>query len=164
MKRQRKTRALRRGFTLIEVLLVLAILGIIAAMVVPQLMGTTTRANKERAKADMAAIETALKMYAVAHDDDFPQELTELTIPEPLEDGTQPKPYITKIIDPWGTPYGYMRPADQGGDGTHLNSSNGFSYLPELWSKGKSKDGDGTQEDDVNNWDERIRERNEAGQ
>lgn len=160
MKRQRLQQTVRRGFTLIEVLLVLAILGVIAAMVVPQLMGTQEKAMRDRARADMRGIETALKKYTTEHDGNFPETLEELTTPQPLEDGTTPPPYVESIIDPWGSKYVYRRPGD---GNSHLNSSNGMAYLPELYSWGPDKTDDGGEEpNDINNWDERIRDRNAA--
>lgn len=161
MKRQRKLQPIvRQGFTLIEVLLVLAILGVIAAMVVPQLMGTQAKAMKDRAKSDMKGIETALQKYTTDHNGNFPETLDELTNPQPLADGTTPVPYLEKNVDPWGNKYIYRMPNESN---QRLNSSNGMAYLPELYSYGPDKTDDGgEQPNDVNNWDARILEKQGA--
>ncbi len=160
MKRQHKNRPVRQGFTLIEVLLVLAILGVIAAMVVPQLMGTQEKAMKDRAKADMSSIETALKKYTTDHAGSFPETLDELTNPQPLVDGTKPVPYLEKNVDPWGNKYVYRMPSESN---QHLNTGNGMQYLPELYSWGPDKTDDGGEApNDVNNWDSRILEKQGA--
>lgn len=65
-------RAARRGFTLMEVILVLAILGVIAAMVVPQLLGRQRDANINATKQSIHGIEQAAELYALDHDGNFP--------------------------------------------------------------------------------------------
>ena len=144
-RRPKRKPVQRRGFTLMEVLLVLAILGVIAAMVVPQLMGQQSKAMRNRAKLDIKSIENALKLYSVDHQDQFPQTLDELVNTQPLDDGTKPKPYIEKIVDPWGVKYNYLPPEQATQyfpNGDH----------PAIWTNGQ--DGQQGNADDVNNWDE----------
>ncbi|MFQ5732326.1 MAG: type II secretion system protein GspG [Planctomycetaceae bacterium] len=152
MKRtQRKGRARRKGFTLMEVLLVLAILGVIAAMVVPQLLGQLKGAKIRTAKLDIKNIESMLKIYATAHDDEFTETLDEMVTPKPLADGTQPKPYLEKSIDPWGNKYNYVAPGDNNPhftDGIHAA----------IWSNGPNGTNEQGSGDDVNNWTDRERE------
>ncbi len=134
----------RRGFTLMEVLLVLAILAVIAAMVVPSLMGRQQKAMVDRAKLDVKSIEKALEFYTTDHSGNYPETLQELYNPQPLEDGKKPK-YLDKILDPWGKPYHYLSPAQA------------TQYFPNGDHPAISSDGpDGQQgsNDDVNNWDE----------
>ena len=56
-------KTLSRGFTLLEVMVVIVILGILASMVVPNLMGSQERANMQKAVSDINALETSLSMY-----------------------------------------------------------------------------------------------------
>lgn len=143
-RRQVRKTVQRRGFTLMEVLLVLAILGIIAAMVVPSLMGRQRQAMIDRAKLDIKNIEKALDLYTTEHDGNFPTELKELFDPQPLPDGRKPR-YIDKLVDPWGNPYHYSSPE---------NSTQYFPNgdHPAIFSFGPDKQ-QGSQ-DDINNWDE----------
>ena len=63
----------RGAFTLIEVLLVVAILGVIAAAVVPALIGRQQDANMQITKTDIKGLEQAMKMYAIDHDGEYLQ-------------------------------------------------------------------------------------------
>lgn len=106
MKKRTRTRSVRRGgFTLIEVLLVLAILGVIAAMVVPNLLGTQKSAYIKTTKQSISALETAAQKYAVTHNDgEWPATL------QPLLQSEDPNiaPDLTKVpTDAWGTPLVY---------------------------------------------------------
>jgi general secretion pathway protein G len=146
---QKKNR--RSAFTLMEVLLVLAILGVIAAMVVPQLMGTQEEAMKDAAAIKIKEIEDAVKRYSVDHKATYPKTLRELTHPEPLEDETTPKPYMDKIKDPWGNDYIYRSPNDQ----QFLTDG----YRPEIYSFGPDgQDNQGEHPKDINNWTARLKE------
>lgn len=102
-KRTPTQRIRRRGFTLIEVLLVLAILGVIAAMVVPNLLGRQQEANKKATMQSISSVENAAKMFAAEHSGEFPQSLNELLIQETI-DGVAKPAYLEKPPeDAWGT-------------------------------------------------------------
>ena len=73
MKAVTKRRVRRGGFTLLEVLLVLAILGVIAAIVVPNLLGRQQKANIDQTRIGINNLENSLRMYAIDHDGAFPQ-------------------------------------------------------------------------------------------
>ena len=73
MRRPVDRRSKRSGFTLMEVLLVLAIIGVILAMVVPQLMGRRKVANVQATYASIKSLEQALELYQLDHNDKFPQ-------------------------------------------------------------------------------------------
>lgn len=107
MKKRTVQRSRRGGFTLIEVLLVLAILGVIAAMVVPNLLGTQTQAYIKTTRTSIDSLESAAQGYAVNHDGEWPQSLQQLL--EPENTGTQViPPTLDKIpTDAWGTPLQY---------------------------------------------------------
>ena len=135
---------LRSGFTLIELMLVVIIIGALVAMVMPRLAGRSEQAKVSAAQADISVnIPTALKLY----------ELDNGKFPDSGEGGlgalqTKPGsasnwngPYLEKKpIDPWGREYQYQSP------GTHR------SYDYDLWSSGR----DGSPSaDDVKNWDDK---------
>lgn len=135
----------RGGFTLMEVLLVLAIIGVIAGMVVPQLMGKQEDAMIDAAKNSMHGIETSLKLYATDHDGKYPegnQEILDKLVNPTDSNGKQMTPYLDKINDPWDNKFYYRYP------GTH----NTAKTKVDLWSSGpngRNEDGSG---DDINNW------------
>jgi general secretion pathway protein G len=104
-------RRLRSGFTLIEVLLVVAILGILAGVVVANFAGKQKRAMIQATRASIDAIRTAVDMYEV-DTGRFPPSLTAL-----VDNDGAPNwngPYIKGGVpaDAWGTPFGYTQSED----------------------------------------------------
>jgi len=106
----------QKGFTLIEILVVVVILGILAAVVVPNFLDKPDEAKVTKAKIDMKAIDSALAMFKL-HNGFFPtteQGLEALTtkpttgrIPTKFQDGG----YLKKTpLDPWGNAYVYLAP------------------------------------------------------
>ena len=119
-----KTRKLigraKAGFTLLEVLVVLAIIGIMAALVVPNVMSALSGSQIKAVKADLASISAALNMYKL---DNFAFPSTEQGLAALLtKPGGQPEApnwrtggYIEKAAkDPWQNPYQYLRPGQHG--------------------------------------------------
>lgn len=91
-----------RGFTLIEVLVVVVILGILAAVIVPNLMEQPGQARITKAQADIRAIESALNMYRLENHS-YP------TSDQGLE--ALVSDYLPRLpMDPWGRPYQYLNP------------------------------------------------------
>ncbi len=138
--------ARRGGFTLLEVLLVLAILGVIAAMVVPQLLGRQQKAMVDTTRSSISGLEQALKIYAVDHDGEFPQgnQSALPTLLQPLDKNGQPMPpYLEKApTDAWGQLLYYEWP----------NTRAPQAGKPAIWSSGPNKQSEDGSGDDVNNW------------
>jgi len=131
-----------QGFTLLEVMVVIVILGILASMVVPNLLGSQDRANMQKAVSDVTALETSLSLYKM---DNYDYPSTEQGL-EALVDQTdiEPEPrrfpedgYIKRLPkDPWGNDYVLLNPGEQG-------RMDVFSVGP---------DGEAGTEDDIGNW------------
>lgn len=107
-----------RGFTLIEVMIVIVILGILAALIVPKVMGRPDEARGVAARQDIAAIMQALKLYKLDNRH-YPtaeqglQALVRKPTEVPLPDNW--KSYLDKLPnDPWGKPYLYLIPGLHG--------------------------------------------------
>jgi len=109
-----------RGFTLIEVLVVVAILGILAAIVVPRIMDRPDEAKRVAAKADVAAIVQALKLYrldngAYPTTDQGLLALVQKPASQPIPPNWKQGGYLDKLPrDPWGGDYQYLSPGVRG--------------------------------------------------
>ena len=109
-----------RGFTFIEIMVVVAILAILAALVVPRIMGRTDDAKRTAAKVQIRNIEGALQLYKL---DNGVYPSTEQGLKALIEKptiGVIPKKwkvggYLPKLPeDPWGNPYKYLSPTPKG--------------------------------------------------
>jgi len=129
-----------KGFTLVELMLVVIIIGALVAMVLPRLTGRSEQARTQVAKADISAnIATALKLYEMDNSK-FPttEEGLNALLNKPASSVNWNGPYLEKTpLDPWGRPYQYKCP------GTHKDY--------DLYSLGADAI-EGTK-DDVTNWE-----------
>jgi general secretion pathway protein G len=133
------------GFTLVEIMVVVVILGILAATIVPMFRGTTQDAKISAAKSAVAELASSLERMNI-HLDRYPsnEEGLKLLVNPPAgeEEKKWRGPYITLLRpDPWGEPYQYRNP------GIHNKAA--F----DLWSKGADKaDGGEGEGSDIGNW------------
>ncbi|UVT22367.1 MAG: type II secretion system major pseudopilin GspG [Nitrospira sp.] len=116
----RRTSRNSAGFTFIEIMVVVAILAILAALVVPRIMGRTDDAKRTAAKVQIRNIEGALQLYKL---DNGVYPTTEQGLKALIEKpsvGVVPKKwkiggYLPKLPeDPWGNPYKYLSPVQRG--------------------------------------------------
>jgi general secretion pathway protein G len=111
-------RRVQAGFTLIELMVVLVIIGVLAALIVPNVLDRADDARATAAKTDVNNLMQALKLYRLDNQR-YPsaeQGLSAL-VAKPTAPPTPPnwKPYLEKLPnDPWGRPYQYLNPGVKG--------------------------------------------------
>ena len=131
-----------QGFTLIEVMVVVVILGILAAILVPKVMDRPEQARITKARQDIRALEAALNLYKL---DNYVYPTTDQGLEALVEKPSSPEPpnwkeggYLDRLpLDPWKQPYQFLSP------GTH--------GVIDIYSLGVDQQPDS--EDDIGNWD-----------
>jgi general secretion pathway protein G len=137
-----------RGFTLIELMVVIVILGILAIYIGPKIMGRPEEAKQVKAKVDIVALETALKLYKLDNGVYPSTEQGLQALVEAPQAGTLPKKwreggYLEKgkvPKDPWGNDFVYLSPGVQGD----------FDII--CYGADGAPGGEGTNKD-INNWE-----------
>lgn len=115
-----KFRNRNQGFTLIEMMIVIVIMGILASLIVPKIMGRPDEARIIAAKQDIASVLQALKLYKLDNqrypttDQGLQALITRPTSP-PNPSNWKSSGYLDKLpVDPWGNPYQYLFPGIHG--------------------------------------------------
>ena len=130
---KRQGAQLERGFSLVEILVVLVIMGLLISIVAPTVLNRADEARVQKAQADFKAIETALKIYRL---DNYvypssEQGLEALVSPSTID----PEPrnfkeggYLAEVpLDPWGRPYLYLSPGENGEVDIYTLGADGLS-------------------------------------
>ncbi len=137
----------QRGFTLIEIMVVVVILGILAALIVPQVMSRPDQAKITVAKGDVKGISAALDMYKLDnHSYPNTQQGLEALVKKPS--GNPPAKnwnadgYLKRVpVDPWGNAYQYLAPGSKGPFDLYSFGADG-------------KEGGSGNDADIGNWDQ----------
>ncbi len=130
----------QQGFTLLEIMIVIVILGVLGSLVVPNLLGNKDKADQQKAATDISTLEQTLDMYRL---DNSAYPSTEqglealVTIPSPEPRNYRDGGYIKRLPkDPWGREYDYLNEdgnvtiftlgadGEEGGEGPNKDISN----------------------------------------
>ena len=109
----------QHGFTLIEVMVVVVILGILAAILVPKVMDRPDQARKVKARQDIRVLEAALNLYKL---DNYVYPTTDQGLEALIQEPSSPEAanwkeggYLDRLpLDPWQQPYLYLSPGENG--------------------------------------------------
>ncbi|WP_067704227.1 MULTISPECIES: type II secretion system major pseudopilin GspG [unclassified Erwinia] len=132
------------GFTLLEIMVVIVILGLLASLTIPSLMGNKEKADRQKARSDIATLENSLDMYRLDNHR-YPtteqglEALVEKPELSPIPKNYPEQGYIRRLPrDPWGNDYQLLNPGDH-------SAIDVFSFGPE---------GEGAREQYIGNWDD----------
>ncbi len=138
------------GFSLVEILVVLVIMGLLISVVAPTVLNQADDARVQKVYADFKAVETALKIYRL---DNYQYPTTEQGLQALVERSTltpeprnfKPGGYLPELpLDPWGRPYLYLSPGERGEVDIYSLGADGLSG------------GEG-QNADIGNWKNEVR-------
>ena len=137
----------QKGFSLIEILVVLVIMGLLISVVAPTVLNSADDARVQKVQADFKSIETALKIYRL---DNYQYPTTEQGLEALVRPSTlEPEPrnfkrggYLSELpVDPWGRPYFYLSPGEYGEVDIYSLGADGLT-------------GGDDQNADIGNWNE----------
>jgi general secretion pathway protein G len=119
-QRGRHSSEFQQGFSLIEIMVVLVIMGLLVSIVAPNVLNRADEARIQKVGADIKSIETALKIYRLDNynypsGDQGLEALVEKPSIDPIPSNWKKNGYLTEQpLDPWGRPYLYLFPAEFG--------------------------------------------------
>jgi len=136
-----RPRARQQGFTLIEIMVVIVIMGILAALVVPRVLDRPDQARKVAARQDISGLMQALKLYRLDNGR-YPSTAQGLrALVQRPEGARNRRPYLDRLPDdPWGHPYQYLNPGVKG-------EIDVFTFGPDNKAGGEQDDAD------IGSWD-----------
>jgi len=136
-----RPRARQQGFTLIEIMVVIVIMGILAALVVPRVLDRPDQARKVAARQDISGLMQALKLYRL-DSGRYPSTAQGLQALVQRPEGARNwRPYLDRLPnDPWGHPYQYLNPGVKG-------EIDVFTFGPDNKPGGEQDDAD------IGSWD-----------
>ncbi len=138
---KKRCRRNRRGFTIVEILVVVIIIAVLATMIVPRFLGRVGQSRQAVAKTKVAEIEKAIEIFSYDYDR-WPVNLDELVNrPGDIDEGKwQPATIRDKdLLDPWGQQFLYRQPGEHG--------------IYDVYTLGKDGQEGGEDEDaDIGNW------------
>ena len=133
----------QHGFSLVEILVVLVIIGLLVSIVAPNVLERAEEARVQKVQADFKAIETSLKVYKLDNfsfptTDQGLMALVEKPTSEPIPRNWKQGGYLEELpLDPWGRPYLYLSPAEFGKGGFDI-----YSYGADGVTGGEGEDAD----------------------
>ncbi|WP_329957704.1 type II secretion system major pseudopilin GspG [Bordetella petrii] len=141
MRQLQRPRARQQGFTLIEIMVVIVIMGILAALVVPRVLDRPDQARRVAAQQDISGVMQALKLYRLDNGR-YPSTAQGLQALVQRPEGARNwRPYLDRLPnDPWGHPYQYLNPGVKG-------EIDVFSFGPDNKAGGEQDDAD------IGSWD-----------
>jgi general secretion pathway protein G len=104
----------RAGFTMVEILVVVVIIGVLAAMVLPTFVGRVGQAKQAVAKQKLSEVEKAVEIFRTDYER-YPETLDELIHrPADIDEDRWNRPMLRRkdLVDPWGRPFLYKYPGD----------------------------------------------------
>ena len=141
VRQLQRPRARQQGFTLMEIMVVIVIMGILAALVVPRVLDRPNQARRVAARQDISGLMQALKLYRLDNGR-YPNAAQGLQALVRRPDGARNwRPYLDRLPDdPWGHPYQYLNPGVKG-------EIDVFTFGPDNKAGGEDDDAD------IGSWD-----------
>ena len=141
VRQLQRPRARQQGFTLMEIMVVIVIMGILAALVVPRVLDRPDQARKVAARQDISGLMQALKLYRLDNGR-YPSTAQGLRALVQRPEGARNwRPYLDRLPDdPWGHPYQYLNPGVKG-------EIDVFTFGPDNKAGGEQDDAD------IGSWD-----------
>ena len=132
-----KSGSAEKGFTLIEIMVVVVIIGMLATLILPKVLGRQDQAFQAKAKADIRSLSSAVKLYKL---DNFKYPVSSDGLAALINGGKDGRGYIDRLPkDPWGNEYQYQSP------GQYLDF--------DIWSVGADGRAGGAEvNQDIGNW------------